>query len=665
MQDIHTTITNNFHKNIDYIQIHHPVLFSKLSSYDSAVENGHYKEKYELVYKNNNFDVFESATGLHLYQKQSQEYATLAAKSLEYGVCENLFEGSETVTISDEQVEMFNALEPLKHYMSGFAPIINFTQKMAPQNIKLKKLHKYIFFGTGLGTHLITIDKQIQAKVYLIIEDDLELFRLSLFTTDYAKLAENSRLIFSIFEDQEEFVTTANLFLKEQYYYNHYIKYFQMLSHSSAKREEFHIAVGSQSHQLFFYHHLLEQYLTPLEYMLDNYKFLNKSLNFSTLSSKEKPFILLAAGPSLQKNIQWLEKNQHNFIVVALSATLSLLEKHHIIPDIITHVDGFKGASIHFTKLKKIKNLQNSLCFFSDRTSQEVLSFFSKDKIYFFENGTTYKQDSLKPSAPCAGSLSFQLLITLKVRALYLLGLDLTVDPHTGATHSSEHSYNRQLNTDKRVSNERAIAYKESLFEVEGNMTPSLLTTSHFKSSIDTINLSTKLLKQDFQTIYNLSDGAKFLDALAKNIHKTKIKEWNKAETTKEIISLVEELPLEKFTPQEQQSLGSKYQMAQNFQDIITAYAKKEFMDAEEYLQSLERLVQELTNTQLLKENEISRVIDAYLQYILSYIFDFFNHKESKNDTGSIKQLHHLLLTHLDQIIKHYMQKIETKLNKG
>jgi len=142
----------NFHLNINYIETYHPTLFSKLSDYDSAVTNGHYIEKYELVYENDDFDVFEKTTATYLYQKQSTKYATLAAQSIEYGVKENTFEGFASVKISNKQTQVYLLEEPFKHHMSGFAPIINFTQNNTPQTIKLKKIFKYIFFGTGLGS---------------------------------------------------------------------------------------------------------------------------------------------------------------------------------------------------------------------------------------------------------------------------------------------------------------------------------------------------------------------------------------------------------------------------------------------------------------------------------------------------------------------------------
>jgi hypothetical protein len=665
MQDINAIITRNFHQNINYLEAYHPTLFSKLSDYDNAVTNGHYIEKYELVYENDGFDVFERTGAKYLYQKQSSKYSSLAAQSIEYGVEENTFEGFASILLSNKQTQAYLEQEPFKHHMSGFAPIINFTQNNTPQDIKLKKIYKYIFFGTGLGLHLTTITKKIEADVYLIVEDDLELFRLSLFTTNYAALAQNAKLIFSIFEDQNEFATTADKFLKEQYYYNHYIKYFQMLSHTNTKRTEFHIAVGSQSHQLFFYHHLLIQYLQPLQYMFNGYKFLNKSLDFSALTSQEKPFLLLAAGPSLQKNIQWVEDNQEKFIIVALSATLSLLEKHQIVPDIITHLDGFKAASLHFTKLKNLKNLQNSLCFFSDRTSLEVLKLFKKEQLYLFENGTTYKENSLKPSSPCVGSLSLQLLLILKVKQFYLLGLDLAVNSQTGATHSTEHSYNRTLDIEKKLDQETIITYKESLFEVAGNMQEKVLTTAHFKSSIDTINLSLKLLKQEFQTIYNLGEGARFLNVKPKNILNIHLQKWKKKDTLEAITTLINQEPLQEFTAEEIQALKNKYNKAEEFQTSLLSYKNMCYKDSKEYLENLLALIEKLTTTQLLKEHELSRVFDGYLRYIISYIFDFFNHENIIEEKVAIEKLNHFLTTHLLQIVTQYMKTLETKLHKG
>ena len=181
MQDINNIVTKNFNDNISYIQVSHPKLFEKLAALESAIEQGHYKQRYELVYENDYFDVFEKETGKYLYCKNSITHASLASQSIDYKLQENLFEGFHKHDISEEQLYEYIEKEPFEHQMSGFAPIMYYTHKNSSYDKTLKTIDKFIFFGVGLGLHVGAIDKKIASKVYLIVEDDLELFRLSLF----------------------------------------------------------------------------------------------------------------------------------------------------------------------------------------------------------------------------------------------------------------------------------------------------------------------------------------------------------------------------------------------------------------------------------------------------------------------------------------------------
>jgi len=113
------------------------------------------------------------------------------------------------------------------------------------------------------------------------------------------------------------------------------------------------------------------------------------------------------------------------------------------------------------------------------------------------------------------------------------------------------------------------------------------------------------------------------------------------------------------------QALQNKYKMAQELQKILISYEKNDFPDSKEYLKALLQLIEKLTNTKLLKEYELSRVLDTYLRYITSYIFDFFNHETTVEEIASIRKLNHSLTTHMLQIIEYYMQNIDKKQAKG
>ena len=572
MLDIQTLITQNFEQNIHYLQQKHSALYKKLSEYESAVEKGLYQEKYELIYEEENFDVQEYATDKKLYNLQSKSYAQMATKSISLKPDSDCFSS----TIEDQ----------------------------ALASSSLLTLQKFIFFGSGLALHISTITETFSLKTILIIEDDLELFRLSLFTTNYAQLAQKSRLFFSIFEDTQEFLHTSEQFLEYQHYYNGTIKFFTMLSHSDAKVKEFQLALSTQAHLTFLHKDMLEQLLLPIINIKDGYQFLTKEYS---LEGIKKPFILLGAGPSLDKEVKMLQKHQENFIVVAVSATLAYLEAQNIRVDIMIHLDAFNGAHIHFEKIKERKYFSKTFAFVSAKTSQNILNYFSKENIFMFEDTTHYKQNSLKLSAPCVGSLSYQLLLLLKVEKLYLLGIDLSVDKESGATHSSTHTYKQTLDVSKRISDEEQATYKNSLLSIQANRGGTTLTTLHFLNSINAINLTTHYLKKT--EVYNLSNGAKLEDIEATTFPTSAT---NSMKSTLIVTG-------ESFTQADTEKIQDDLKSLQTTLPTELKYS------------SLEKLIaidDHFADAKYINKYAIYKVINIYLRTTLPTLFDRYNHQD-------------------------------------
>ncbi|WP_419671179.1 hypothetical protein [Aliarcobacter butzleri] len=64
------------------------------------------------------------------------------------------------------------------------------------KSLKNLKIDKFVFLGTLLGRHIPKIAEKINADLYLVLERNLEIFRLSLFTIDYTILAKNGASFF-------------------------------------------------------------------------------------------------------------------------------------------------------------------------------------------------------------------------------------------------------------------------------------------------------------------------------------------------------------------------------------------------------------------------------------------------------------------------------------
>ncbi|MDH4944755.1 6-hydroxymethylpterin diphosphokinase MptE-like protein [Sulfurimonas sp. C5] len=657
MTDINAKVAQNFHENIEYLQQHHPKVFEKLSAFDIAVENGHYKEKYELIFENDNFDVLEHATQKFLYDKQTSYHTEKSLHSVDYSTENNCFEAFIRQDYTEDEIKDFKQLQtkdPLESHLPYIADIIHITNQREKK--LLNTIDKYIFFGVGLGLHIEAIAEHIQAKMYLIVEDDLELFRLSLFCINYKNLAKTAKLFFAIFEDDSEFAHICENFLKESYYFNHYIKYFQLLSHSEVKANHFYLALSSQAELKFLFHNYLRTLSIPLETFSQGYSIIEKNLNFNTEYFQNKPFLFIASGPSLQKNIDALLQNKDKFIIVAVSSSLNFLEKYQIQPHIVLHLDPFEISATPFERLDSLSFLDNSLIFLSAHASRKVYSLLNKENIYVFEAGSAYKTDALNVSSSCVGSLGYLLLTVLKVQKLYFLGLDLAVDNETGSSHINTHIHEKTLELKDSFQNDtnETLSYYDDLVQIKGNQREKVFTTPHFFTSVNLINNYFATIVKPSQQFYNLSDGAYFQKTQALTFKELKDLPDLPESIERELKTLLEAHTLHSLNENELKSLKRKLKFCKKLQSQLQNI-KPNNTTPLSYVKTIQQLI---TGDENLYKYELARVLDSYLYYILNFIYDYLNNpKIPQEDFQHIDQLFKQHLVELISVYQNYLHK--------
>jgi len=640
-----------FHENIKYLAKNHRDVYDKLLAFDTAIENNQYQNRYELIIRDDYFDVLELSSGDYLYNSSSKDYASLASKSINFKRDSNLFESFKKIPLEIES----------EHFVD-IAPILRYIKKNLNPASEMHSIKKFIFFGAGLGTHITEIDKKIGANIYLIIEDDIELFKLSLFVTKYYELSLKSELIFSVFNSNEEFVLKANQFLNNKFYYNHYLKYFHMLNHNEEKLKEFHLRVISQSHNIFFYKDILTQYLVPIGYIQKNFHFLNMLVSYADTSLEKKPVLMLAAGPSLQANIEWIKENQEKFIIVALSSTLNILEKESIKPDIVTHMDAFESSTAHFDRLKSLDFLDDTLFLFSARIQNSVVKKLNKEHIFFYENGTSYKQNIGNLSAPCVGSTTYLILLALGVQELYLLGLDLALDPKSGSTHSSGHHFSENLDLESAQTHEDVMEFGKTVLKTAGNFQKEVFAKPEYLLSIDSIKASSMGFKKDTQIVYNLNDGAFFNNTIPKKIESIAIDSFEKVDKTdlsKELQSAFVSRSSSSMSDEELALLKGKLAYALGLKEIVIAQRSYYFGTHGEFLGSLLMLLSRLTTDASVNGYDLSFILQEYFKLIYTFIFDFFNTKDLTNIDEHIPAVNRLLCEALMRILDEYIQKLQ------
>jgi len=91
LEKIQKKAAQTFEKNLDYLQKNQKRVYQKILEFESAVANGYYHERYELEYKDGYFDVKELDSNNYLYGSDSNSFAKMIAKSIDYKKEDNIF----------------------------------------------------------------------------------------------------------------------------------------------------------------------------------------------------------------------------------------------------------------------------------------------------------------------------------------------------------------------------------------------------------------------------------------------------------------------------------------------------------------------------------------------------------------------------------------------
>lgn len=657
MHTIEQEAIKRYNSNLRYLSDNHQELFKQISLFNSALEQNLYKSKYELEYKDGYFDVFEQASGAFLYNENSQEHAKAVAKSVNTQKDNHLFDGLR-IYDTDKRVVDIAGNDILKELI----PIMHYANTHISSTMHMKKIEKFIFIGIGLGIHLIEVDKKIRSGEYLLIEDNLELFRLSLFTTDYEQLGKNSVLHFSIAQKANEFAIVVNNFLRGTFMNNRFLKYYHLQSHDIEKIKLIQNALSIQSFMIFTYDFTLDKLLRPLEYINRGFRVLNLTQKQNNSPFFDKPVLLLAAGPSLQKNIAWVKSNQEKFIIVAISATLKKLYAEGIVPDVVTHVDGFEMSMLHYDGIPVKSYLKDTLFILGPYAPKSLREMINQDRIFYFEDETHYFENFGSLSAPCVGTTTLALMLIFGTAELYLLGLDLALDQKTGKTHGDDHFYAQEIDINKISLNE-TMNMEKNTFLVQGNFQKSVYTTSILDSSIQAVYGFMPAVKAKYQNIYNLNDGALLPETVPthiQNIDTFVMNSIDKSALHAAIYSSLSEHSALELSHEDMLSMHRRMEHLLWAKNQLKKHKKIRYKDVDGYYYHLLGLVSDLIKPKARESANLSNVLYSYFQYSLPIIFDLFNTRELVNPLKHIKELDAILLSELLKIIKRYEDGLQS-----
>lgn len=485
LEKLQETLQEIFVKNVSFFEKKFPSLYRKIIDFENLkIEN------YSIDFINNEFQLTNIKNQIKYYKTEPFLDSINRLNKFDVSCAFSLIKLEKLPKRNHYESEI-NSYEYLNEYINNF------------ENINIE-VNKFIFIGTLFGIHINDFHKSLNSKVYLIIEPNIEIFRLSMFFCDYTSLLSDSKVFFAIGENEIALKNVINEFLNFKYEYNNFI--FYELAHETNEN-----LIPQLSSQFTLYGQMrypFSEFLISLKrgykyFLEDKKRIINLSKKYDFL--EDKKVLFLGAGLSLAKNLEWLYLNQEKFVVVASSAVLKHLKILDIIPDIILAIDGQKEQMLEQFNVDELM-YKNSIILASIKLDGELFFklknsnlFFMQDSLELFENFGFFEGVTV-------GDLGVEILARLGAKDIYLLGVDASLDSKNGKTHIGTHKSSRKINLNKKDNGD----FREGIIYIKGNLEDKVPTFREYldmKDSIENIIFKNK----NILNVYNFGSGAYFI----------------------------------------------------------------------------------------------------------------------------------------------------------
>ena len=652
-----------YQTNLNYFKNTFPELYEKLNLLDVAIQLGQYKENLALEYNNNYFDLRDEQSKEWLYGENSLDYSNHLVNLIDKKKTGGVFEAQRNVDYSPEMPDIIDKSELHFHNaLWASIKIIDYVKNNAPKNNStMKNVYKSIFIGTGLGFHIDTVINHLNSKVVFIYENNLELFRCSLFCFDYEQLSKKAFLFFSIMDAPRELEKHFIEFLEKGNNYNLYLKYIPFTKNYDSVLQHLQTINLMQTHIYYPYSAFLLRYSNNPQYIAKNGAFIKINQRYSNNILSSKPILLVFSGPSTAKNLEWLKNNADHFIVITALSTCRLLYKNNIKPDIIMHQDPGESTTLSLFEGIDPAFFENIIFIASSNVYNKVIDKFDFSKTYFIQQESNYKYDFGNFGSLTAGEYTYAITLLFGATEIYLLGIDLALDATTYQTHSHGHSFLEHIDQTDNTQIDKNILY------VKGNFQENVPTLPIFQTAIQEFARFSQSLKTSSQNVFNLSDGA-FLEGSipkqSKDINQSNLPILHKKQLHCDLVNFLDSISSREFRIEDKQTIKHQLLLAKNLLKIIKKYEKSSFSASDPYLDSLAKLSYILSDRENKTGSYLSEVYYYYFKVILSYIYDLFNTEELTQIPKHIKSIHTLLIHQLNKIALHFISSLEIYLNK-
>jgi len=384
-----------------------------------------------------------------------------------FGIQENnrfeVFQGNDALDINILDTEKNDFI-----YQQPNIELVNQVKNFHEEYVRYPVL---FFYGIGNGLLVKALLENDSLEHLIIIEPNIELIYIALNFIDISDDIESERLIIQLSSSVN--FTTA-LKIMERKHVKPYAKLYNLHSMSTYYERNYQDDMNDVS-SIFIraYKHIvvghgndtmdaligIEQHVANIDKMLETYK--------TTDLFKKKisdVVIIVSTGPSLTKQLPLLKKYASYITIISVDASLPILYKEGIVPDIVTSMERVVETATLFDNLdnKFLKNtyfvvssladlytmykLQNQKLLISMRPLSYML-YYNLDDFGYLGSGMS------------ASNLAYQLAAHMDYKDIILIGQDLAYSKD-GVSHADGHKYTfNENNKNKKFSTLMIEAY--------------------------------------------------------------------------------------------------------------------------------------------------------------------------------------------------------------
>jgi len=512
IEEYQQILEKTYVKNLEQFKNFVPKLYKKLLKEENP--------EYQLELNFTDLNISKNGKLIYPYENTMEYFDNLLLSYYKKDK-QNLLTFETTLIEEDNSIEQFGIETKNLNYNTqmtqNYKKLFNKLPNLSQLNPYHDERYSMIVFGIGLGYHIPKLINKYQISHLVLVDDDIEMLRASLYVLDWKEIFEyftekdKQRYLEIMIEKKPEQIE-KNLFLLLSdtcplSLYN----MAQLITYdNSFFKQVVHLLMKNISVYTGANHGFYDDEKWSLQHTIHN---LNSNIPVLSqngiLVDENKHVFIIGNGPSLDTYIEYIRKNQDKVIVIAAGSAISSLYKADIRVDIIIQIERTFDTYDLLIESAPKEYYQDKILIGMNTLHPRTFDLFKKKYMFFKSNdtGAEFMNNPYFPTLaytnPTVANGAFRIVLQLGFRNISFFGLDFgfkTMKKH----HSKFSNYSKNQTVCKYD-----IENKEIL-KVRGTITEFVYTDYIYNNSRKNIEKLTEFVlkeKEEYK-IYNYSEGA-------------------------------------------------------------------------------------------------------------------------------------------------------------